>query len=299
MDEEKDLTGIRFCIVTVLNILITVAEAIGGLLSGSLSLLSDSVHNLGDSLSIILAFVASRISKQPSNKEKTFGYRRAEILASYINSIFLIVVSLMLMIEAVKRIFNPEKVNGLLMLIVAIVGLIANVLSAMLLHHGTEKSLNIKATYLHILSDALSSIGVIVGAVMINMYEIYWIDPLITMAVSIYIAYESIPIIKDTTNILMQAGPSMDYAEIKKDIASFPEVVKVHHIHTWMIDEHSIVFSAHINVKDDYLSNIEPVYNKIAQMLKSKYNVEHVTIQAEVALGLDSPTFMDNKEDYL
>ncbi|TLQ04084.1 cation transporter [Pediococcus stilesii] len=297
MGDEKETTGVKFFEVTTLNLLITVAEFIGGIASGSLSLLSDAIHNLGDSASIVMAFIASKISACASNQSKTFGYRRAEILSSYFNSIFLIIMSAMLMWEAVQRLIHPEKVNGNLMLIVAVIGFVANLASALLLHRGSSESLNIKATYLHILSDALSSIGVIIGAVIIKNFHIYWVDPLMTMLVSLYIAYETIPLIIESTNILMEAGPKLDYDAIRNEVLDVPGVVNMHHVHTWMIDEHRVMLSAHINLKDEYLSEVEPVYRTIEKMLKDKFNIEHVTLQAEVDRGLESQTFTTKRDD--
>lgn len=297
MGDEKKTTGIRFFEVTTLNLLITVAEFIGGIASGSLSLLSDAVHNLGDSASIVMAFIASKISSFSSNQSKTFGYRRAEILSSYFNSIFLMIMSIMLLWEAIQRFIRPEKVNGNLMLIVAIIGFVANSGSALMLHRGSGQSLNIKATYLHILSDALSSIGVIIGAVLIKEFNIYWIDPLMTILVSLYIAYETVPLIIESTNILMEAGPKLDYDAIRDAVLKIPGVVNMHHVHTWMIDEHRVMLSAHINLNDELLSEVQPVYEEIEKLLKERYNIEHVTLQAEVDRGLKSRTFTTKDDD--
>lgn len=281
----------RFFLVTLLNILITVVEIIGGLLSGSLALLSDAIHNLGDSLSILLGFCAQLIGSRPENAKRTFGYRRAEILAALLNALFLIIISLFLIIEAAQRITQPQPINGPVMLSVAIVGLLANLVSAGLLHQGSDSSLNIKATYLHILSDALSSVGVIIGGVVITLTEITWIDPLITVIVAIYICIKTWPIVHKTLSILMQSSPDLDYPAIKHDILNIDGVVSVHHVHAWMIDEQRIIFSAHINLHDIKLSEVEPIYLEIENLLHKKYNIGHVTIQAEVERGIDEELF--------
>jgi cobalt-zinc-cadmium efflux system protein len=293
-DQQK---GIKFFEVTVLNLIITVAEFIGGIASGSLSLLSDAVHNLGDSAAIVMAYVASRISCHASNRTKTFGYRRAEILSSYFNSIFLVILSLMLLWEALQRFLHPAPIDGNLMLIVAIIGLVANVVSALMLHSGSQHSLNIKATYLHILSDALSSIGVILGAILIRQFQIYWVDPVITVLVSLYIGYEAVPLIIESTNILMEAGPKLDYDAIRASVLAVPGVMNIHHVHTWMIDEKRVVLTAHINFKDEALSEIQPIYGVIEKILKTEYNIEHVTLQAEVDRGLQSQIFTTKDDD--
>ncbi|AEV95559.1 cation diffusion facilitator family transporter [Pediococcus claussenii] len=294
---DNSLTGQRFFIVTALNILITVAEFLGGIFSGSLALISDAFHNLGDGAAIVMAYAASRISRKKSNQHKTFGYRRAEIISSYLNAIFLIVISVFLIVEAGKRIFEPTKINGILMLIVAIIGLFANAGSALLLNSGKTNNLNIKATYLHFLSDALSSVGVIIGAIVIQLFNITWVDPLVTILVSLYIIKETFPILRDSTNILMQSGPDLDYEAMALDMEKVCGVVSVHHIHAWMIDENRIIFSAHINLQDQMLSNVEVTYQAVEKLLTEKYHVDHVTLQAEVERGRDATKFTTNQND--
>lgn len=295
--DDKAQHGLRFLEATVLNLAITAVEFGGGLLSGSLALLSDAIHNLGDSASIVMAYVASRISQRNSNQSKTYGYRRAEILSSYFNAIFLLVMSALLIWEAIRRFAHPHPVNGGLMLVVAVVGLLANGFSAWLLHSGSHNNLNLKATYLHILSDAFASGGVILGALIIKIFHVVWADPLMTIVVSVYIAYKTIPIIIEATNILMEAGPRLDYRAVKATVLSVPGVVNIHHVHTWMIDEHRIMLTAHIALEDQELSEVEPIYQKIRKLLKDKYNIEHATLQAEVDRGKEYQIYTTNKDD--
>lgn len=291
MHSHSSVNGTRFFWVTFLNIIITVVEIIGGLFSGSLALLSDAFHNLGDSASILLGYFAQLIGKRPETERRTYGYRRAEILSALLNSIFLVVISIFLMFEAVERFAHPQPINGLVMLSVAVVGLLANLASAFLLQRGSKHSLNIKATYLHILSDALSSIGVIIGGAVITVTNISWLDPLITILVAVYICIETWPIIHQTLSILMQSSPKLNFDEIKEDITDIDGVIGVHHVHAWMIDEHRIIFSAHINLNDMPLSQVEPIYREVEDVLKGKYHICHVTIQAEVERGLEEPMF--------
>ncbi len=288
---DEEISGKRFLWVTVLNLIITIVEILGGLVSGSLALLSDAFHNLGDSLSILLGYFAQLIGKRPETERQTFGYRRAEILSAFLNALFLIIVSVFLLIEAVKRFSSPSTIDGPVMLVVAIVGLLANLVAALLLHKGSEGSLNIKATYLHVLSDSLSSVGVIVGALIVTIWHIDWVDPVLTIGVAVFICFEAWPIVKQTITILMQASPKLDYLAIQNDIVAIDDVISVHHIHAWMIDEHRIIFSAHINVLDLPISEVEPIYAEIELLLKEKYGIGHVTIQAEVARGLDEELF--------
>lgn len=289
--ETENVSTVRFFWVTVLNILITVVEILGGLLSGSLALLSDAFHNLSDSASIVISYIAQRIATKPETPQRTFGYRRAEILSALLNAGLLIVIALFIVIEAVKRFMHPDHVNGDIMTVVAVVGLLANFISAGLLHAGSRHSLNIKATYLHILADGLSSIGVVITGIILIFWHVKWLDPVVSVLVALYIAYEALPIIQKTINILMQAAPDIDYDAIKKDITSIPQVNSVHHVHAWLIDEHHTTFSAHINCEDIKLSEVEPIYRQISKLLQDKYHISHITIQAECQRGINEKMF--------
>jgi len=294
--EKSSLSGGRFFLVTVLNVVITIFEFIGGLLSGSLSLLSDAFHNFGDALSIVLSYAAHKIGGRQQTRTNTYGYRRAEILAALLNALVLLVVCIILAVEAVRRLFHPEHVQGTVMLLVAVVSFVANLLSTVLLNRGAKHNLNVRATYLHLLSDALASVGVIVGAVMITVWHVNWVDPVITILVGIYIAIESWPIVKQTLGILMEASPNLDYEAIAADIEQLPEVEGVHHLHAWQIDENNIVFSVHVNMDDLPLAEIEPIYRQIETLLCRKYNVNHVTIQAECHRGEHEALFYDQND---
>ncbi|PWG00001.1 cation diffusion facilitator family transporter [Levilactobacillus bambusae] len=287
MHEEDPLTGRRFLGVTLLNIGITGFELLGGVVSGSLALLSDAFHNMGDAVSIVLSYVAHRISQRGEDQQNTFGYRRAQILAALLNSFLLILISAFLVVEAIRRFSHPEPIHGTLMFWVAVISLAANLLSTWLLSRGSKHNLNIRATYLHLLSDALGSVAVIVGAVLIATVQWYWVDPLLTMVVAIYIMWESWPIIRETIRILMQGAPELDYDAIRHDLLRIDGVTGVHHVHAWMIDENNIIFSAHVNLHDQPLSNVEPVYRKIENVLCQDYHISHVTIQAECRRGSD------------
>lgn len=294
---KRELNGRRFLVVTILNATITVVEIIGGVVSGSLALLSDAFHNFGDSLSIIMGYVAQVVAGRPENSRRTYGYRRAEILSAFLNALFLIIMSIFLIVEAIQRLSQPTRINGKIMLIVAVIGLIANLLSALLLHAGSHDSLNIKATYLHVLSDSLSSVAVIIGAIILMYVNVPWLDPLLTIVVAIYIAMEAWPIIKKTIEILMQSAPQLDYDAIKKDILGIDGVEGVHHVHAWSMDEHRVIFSAHINCRDMRISDCEQVYRQIEKLLTTKYNISHVTLQAECQRGRNEDLFDTNDDE--
>ncbi|XIF19566.1 MAG: cation transporter [Acetilactobacillus jinshanensis] len=285
MHSKDQMTGTRFLFVTILNVVITVVEFAGGALAGSLSLVSDGFHNLGDSASVVLSYYAHRISFRPQTRHETFGYKRAQIISAFVNSTFLMIISAILIVEAATSLFHPEHTNGELMFLVAAVGTVANLMSAVLLNHGSKHNLNIKATYLHLLSDTLSSVGIIVGGILIELYRWYIMDPLVTMGVALYIMAETWPIIKKTIVILMQGAPKIDSNAIQRDLLRLPEITGVHHVHIWLIDENSIIFSAHINMRDMKISEAEKTYHPIYELLHKKYHIDHVTLQAEVNRG--------------
>ena len=288
---NEKITGQRFLAVTLLNVLITVVEIIGGLLSGSLALLSDAFHNMGDSFSIILGYFAQQLGGRSENRKNTYGYRRAEILSALTNSFILLIIAVFLIGEAIQRLGHPQHINGRIMMVVAIVGLIANFASAALLHAGSHDSLNVQATYLHVLSDALSSVAVIIGGIILTFVNVPWLDPVLTIAVAIYIAYEALPIINQTIKILMQSAPNLDYDAIADDLKQVKGVDDVHHVHAWMIDEHHIIFSAHLNCDDLKLSQVEKIYRQVEKILRDKYGICHITLQAECTRGRNEELF--------
>ena len=280
--DTSNLSGKKILRVTLLNALITVAELIGGLVSGSLALLSDSVHNLSDTAAIALSYFANRVARRPRDSKRTFGYKRAEILAAFINSSVLFVISVFLIFGAWKRFRSPEEINGVLMITVASVGLAANLFSMLLLEKDSHGNLNIRSSYLHLLGDTISSVGVVLGGIVINIWGITWIDSLVTLLISLYILKASWGILSKTISIFMQSSPDLDFDGIRKDIEGIDMVRNIHHVHAWMINENLIHFEAHIDMEDMKLSEAEKVYDRIGELLKEHYGVSHITLQAEV-----------------
>ena len=282
-NHPESLKANRLLIATVLNLIIFFTEIAGGLLSNSLSLITDALHNLSDGLAIFIAWVANKISSRPSNLKRTFGYKRIEILAAFLNALILIAVSLYLFYEAALRIINPEPVKGLIMLIVAVIGLIANLVAVLLLHQDAKRNINIKAAYLHLFGDTLSSVAVLAGGIFIYFFDLYWIDPIVTILIGLYIIKETWTILKQTIDILMQGSPSgINIDEIKLDIELIPEIANIHHVHIWNLDDQSVHFECHVDLlKNIRISETDPIYNKIEEILKEKYHIKHLTIQFE------------------
>ncbi len=269
-------------ITIALNLFITIAELIGGFLSGSLSLISDAMHSFSDAIALVIAFAAIRLGKKPKTHKHTFGLKRVEIIAAVINSGTLIIISFFLIKEAVERFYETVPIAGSLMLIVASAGFLANLIGMILMKHGAGNSINIRAAYFHLLSDTVSSIAVIIGAVFIIYFEIYWIDPLLTILISIYILKETYGIIKETADLIMLSTPEgSDPKVIQNEIESIPEIISVHHIHLWRLNEENIHFEAHIEVNDIPVSSTEKIRQQIEHKLHDKFGITHTTLQFE------------------
>ncbi|HEY5466991.1 MAG TPA: cation diffusion facilitator family transporter [Clostridia bacterium] len=279
--DASALSGKKIFWVTVLNLTITIAEIIGGLLSGSLALLSDSLHNLSDSIAIALSYFANKVAQRPKNPRKTFGYKRAEILAAFINATALITISVFLIIAAIRRWRTPETINGTMMILVASIGLVANLVSVFLLEKDSHGNLNIKSSYLHLISDTVSSVGVVAGGIAIKLWGLVWIDPLVTVLISLYVLKEAWHILKKTIDILMQSSADIDYEKIRQEIEAIEHVRNIHHVHSWMSNESTIFFEAHLDFDDMSLCEAQVIYDQIERLLKEEYGVSHVTLQAE------------------
>jgi cobalt-zinc-cadmium efflux system protein len=279
---DSGLSGRKIFWVALLNAVITVVEIVGGVLSGSLALLSDSVHNLSDTGAIALSYYANRLAQKPKDTRRTYGHKRAEILSAFINSSVLLAISVLLIFEALKRFRSPESINGNLMLTVALIGLGANLVSAFLLERDARQNLNIKASYLHLLSDTVSSLGVLAGGLAIKLWGFLWLDPLVTIFISLYIIRATWRVIRTAVDILMQSSAALDYEVLKKDIEKIGKVKNIHHVHTWMSNERTIYFEAHIELEDMPLSEAEKICCEIEELLIDKYGISHVTLQSEV-----------------
>ena len=268
---------------TFLNLVITVVEIAGGLLSGSLALLSDALHNLSDTFATFIAYLATIIGRREANHKKTFGYKRMEILAALTNAVILIVISVFLMKEAWHRWQNPAPINSMIMLVVGMIGLLANLYAVLILRKDAGKSINVKAAYMHLIGDSLSSVVVIIGGAMIQIFKIYWIDPIITVLISIYIIRSGFVILKDSVNILMQSAPDhLDLSQIKLRVEQEPEVLNIHHIHAWMLTDQEVHLEAHVELQSDLkLSQVKIIQEKIEKSLRREFKIVHITLQFE------------------
>jgi len=275
-------SGKRLAIVVALNFLITITEVIGGLMSGSLSLLSDALHNFSDGIAVIIAWIAIKLRSLPRSDHYTFGLKRAEVLAAVINAGALVAISLYLFVEAWSRYNTPEPIAGNIMTIVATVGLVANIIGTWLLHRGSKESMNLRAAYLHLFSDAISSVGVILGGLAIIFFDVYWIDPLLTVLIGIYVLKESLLILWHTLNIFLLATPAeLDLNEIRQLIRKQDGISNVHHIHLWRVSDTDIHFEGHITVEDQLLSQVSVLKEQLESALHDNFAINHTTFQFE------------------
>ena len=263
------------------NMLLTIAQIAGGIISGSLSLIADALHNFSDAASILIALVAIRIGRKPKDEQKTFGYKRAETIAALINLTTLVLIGLYLFYEAIQRFFYPEPVEGWTIVIVAGLALLVDVFTAILTFVSSKESLNIKAVFLHNLTDALASIGVILTGAAILWYEWIWTDSAMTLAIAGYVLWQSINEMPKVIHILMEGVPHD--VEIEDVIVAMQEVMgvaDVHHIHVWRLDEHRIALEAHVLLEEK--DSMEQVKKELKYLLEDQFSIGHSTLEFEL-----------------
>ncbi|NMH89649.1 cation diffusion facilitator family transporter [Flavivirga algicola] len=280
---HNDLKGRNLFISILLNILITAAQVIGGIVSGSLALLSDALHNFSDVLSLVVSYIANKLSKKKASIHRTFGYKRAEILAAFINASTLIIVAILLIIEAIKRFQNPEEIESNLVIWLSILGIVANGLSVLLLKRDSKSNMNMKSAYLHLLTDMMASIAVLIGGLLMKYYQLYWVDSVLTFAIAVYLIWMGFDLLKSSTKVLMLFTPDdIPISQIVSEINAFESIKNVHHVHVWQLNEEEIHLEAHIDFNNDItLSQFDVILHKIEDLVFNKYDINHVNIQPE------------------
>ncbi len=270
-------------ISVILNFSISLVQIVGGIVSGSLALVSDSLHNLSDSISIFLSYLAGRVSERKSDLRRTYGYKRVEILTAFFNSLTLIAICLFMLYEAIQRYLAPKQIDTTTMIIVATFGLIANVFSVILLFKGKDSNLNIKSAYLHLLGDSISSVAVIVGGIVIYYTQFFVIDIILTILISAFLIKESYRVTIETVDILLQSvPPNISIEKVRQELEEIENVKSVHHIHIWGLNEKRIFFEGHVEMESDMLlSEISETNQNIRDFLRDNYNISHFTIQTE------------------
>ena len=280
---HNDLNGQKLLISIVLNIVITVAQVIGGLISGSLSLLSDALHNFSDVISLIVSYIASKLSQQKASINRTFGYKRAEILAAFINASTLIVVAILLIIEAIKRFKNPEPVESDLVIWLSFIAIIGNGLSVLLLRKDSKNNINMRSAYLHLLTDMLASVAVLIGGLLMKYYQIFLVDSLLTLLIALYLIWVGYDLLKTSTGMLMLFTPKhINIKEVVSVVNKLPKVNKLHHVHIWNLSDNELHLEAHLDLKEDISTTVfNDLLLDIETVLHEDFNINHVTIQPE------------------
>lgn len=261
--------------------IIFVAELIGGITTGSLALLSDSAHVFMDVFALGLGYLAIRAAAIPANDKHTYGFHRMQVLAALVNGITLLVISFEILREAIIRFSNPQPIETGLMLIIAVIGLVVNVIVALVLHEHEHKDLNTRAAFLHVISDTLASVGVIVAGVLIYFTGQLWIDPLVSILISLLVLVSAVRLLKETVHILSEGMPEgITAPQVSDSIKSIPGVLEVHDLHIWAISPDYIALSAHIILEDQTLSQTDVIMAKVKAAL-AEFGIHHTTIQLE------------------
>ncbi len=269
-------------IVITITALFTVIEFIGGLLSESLALISDAGHMLTDTLALGLSLVAVRVALRPPTEERTFGFIRAEILAALANGAILIVITILIFYEAALRIVRPPEIDAPIMLVVAAAGLAANAVGAFVLHDRAASSLNIRGAFLHMLSDLLSSIGVIVAAILIMLFDLRVSDPILSIAIGAIILWGSWKLVSQSASILLESVPShIKLEDVRQTIRKVEGVEDIHDLHIWTLSSGLYALSAHLVVEDRLISDCSAVVARSEEVLQDKFGISHTTFQLE------------------
>ena len=267
----------------VLNILITVAQVIGGLISGSLSLLSDSLHNFSDVLSLLVSYIADRYSKRKASISKTFGYKRAEIIAAFVNALSLLIVAAYLIYEAFVRFLNPMEIESGLVIWLALFGIIANGLSVLLLYKASKENMNMRSAYLHLLTDMSASVAVLIGGLLMKYFGWFWVDSALTILIAVYLLFMGYGLLKSSFRVLMLFTPQdINLVSISVAITAFSEIKNVHHVHLWQLNENETHLEAHLEFYEDILlSQFDDISSRIEEMLSVEFGINHVNLQPE------------------
>ncbi len=276
------LKGRNLFISVALNLGISIAQVIGGILSGSMALLSDALHNFSDVLSLIITFITYKLAAKKNTKKHTFGYQRGEILAAFVNSVTLLLIAAFLGYEAVNRIIHPRTIDSIIVIWLAVASIIVNGSSVLLIHSGAKESINIKSAYLHLFTDLLTSIAVLAGGLLMKYLDLFWVDGLITLLIALYLIYSSWSLFIESINIIMLFTPgNIDIEQLTGQIESIEGIKNLHHLHLWQLTDNKINMEAHIDLDKDQPISVFEIQLAHIQEIAHQTGIDHVTIQPE------------------
>lgn len=260
----------------IINMLLSVAEFLGGLISGSVSLIGDALHNTSDAFSILIAAIAFKIGRKKPDSKYTYGFKRAEVIGAFVNLILLFVFGCYLLVEGIFRLISPQAIDGHVIIVVSVLALIIDAVTAKISHHDAEHNTNMKMVFIHNLADALGSVGVIISGFCVIWFEIYRVDGIVALLIACYMIFQAIVSFPSVVSILMNAAPDdLNTEEIEKAICNLEGVKGVHHIHIWRISEYDVSLECHLEA-DSF-----EIVGQVRQLLAHQFGIEHSTIQVE------------------
>ncbi len=274
--------GKRLFVTMVMNLIIPAVQIVVGIMAGSMALISDALHNLSDFVSLLISYMALKVGKRGPSLSQTFGYRRVEVLAAVFNVAILFGAGLYISIEGWRRLNHPVNIQGNLVIGVALLAFLANGLSSWMLHAGAKANINMRGAFLHMLTDALTSLGVALLGVLWLFRPWYWLDPIVSWAIVILILYNGWGILKEALQILMNAVPSgIDLESIQREVESLQDIEGLHQLHVWNPSSGTIALAAHVIVPDQMLGQVDDLAKKVRALLLSKFNIDHPILQFE------------------
>ncbi len=252
-------------------------------MSGSLALLSDALHNFTDVVSLVISYVASKFSRKNATSDRTFGYKRAEIIAAFVNSASLIIIALILIKESVERFLDPQSIDSTLVIWLSILAILGNGFSVFLLMKDRKNNMNLSSAYFHLLTDLMASVAVLIGGILMKYYQIYWLDSVLTFAIAVYLIIVGYKLFRNSFKVLMLFTPNdIDINKIVETINAMESVKNMHHVHLWQLNEEEVHLEAEIDFMNDIsLSEFDDILLEIESILKDKFGINHITIQPE------------------
>jgi cobalt-zinc-cadmium efflux system protein len=282
--EAARQTTRRLSLSLLLTLAFVIIEAGAGIFANSLALLTDAAHNLTDVIALGLTWFAVRITAQPANAQKTYGYHRAGILVALLNSTTLVLISLGIFYEAYRRLLSPPEVQSGILIGVGLLAVVINLVTALLVHRGSQSDLNLRSAFVHLMGDVLSTVGAVIAGVIIYFTDANWLDPLVSVFIGVLILYNAWGILRDAVDILLEATPrDVNIKEMVRDIAKVDGVLGIHDIHVWSLTQSLRTMSAHILTDDLHISAGGIIQRQISDILRHRYNIAHATLQLECA----------------
>ncbi len=277
--EHNHISLKKLSVAIFINLVLTVVQIVAGFLSGSLSLIADAIHNFSDAVSLVIAYVAERISHWPEDSKMTYGYGRSRIIGAFVNSITLVIVSFYLIYEVVLRFLNPQPIDGWIVVITGGVAFVIDLATAKLTHAESHHNINMRAAFIHNLTDAMASVVVIISGALILLYDIYFFDLVASILIAGFILYQSVGLIKDCLQHLMQAmPPDLNYDLIKSTVLSFSEIENINSMHVWSMNEEQRSIELSLILKKE-IKDQRDLLIRLKQKLHQDFNLQNSTIE--------------------